>query len=53
MGVQEELSIVAVDRHDGDQIFVSFSDGTSAFYTVQQLVELAPNRTLEEPQPDE
>ncbi len=50
---QGELSIVAVDRHDGDQIIVSFSDGTFAIYTLLQLVGLAPIRTREEAQPDE
>ena len=38
------LAITSVDHIDGTDILVEFSDGTSASFTVEQLVELAPSR---------
>ena len=47
---QDELSIIAVDRYDGDQLMVNFSDGTFAIFTVQQLMALTPERMKAEPE---
>ncbi len=44
MNKDEDLSIVSLDRYDGDAIHVGFSDGSSAIYTVQQLLALTPER---------
>ena len=50
MAKQDELSIVEVDRYDGDQLLVSFSDDTFAVYTVSQLAALIPERAKAEPE---
>jgi len=41
--------ILAVEQDGVDGVFVTFSDGTSAGYLVEELLELRPKR---EPNPD-
>ena len=43
--MENVLEIVGVDREDGDGVIVEFSDGTTARYTVEELIELRPVRT--------
>ena len=50
MAKHDELRIVEVDRYDGDQLLVNFSDGTFAVYTVDQLAALIPNRMKADPE---
>ena len=49
----QDLSIVSLDRYDGDAIHVGFSDGSSAIYTVQQLLALTPERMKAESESEE
>ncbi len=53
MNKDEDLSIVSLDRYDGDAIHVGFSDGSSAIYTVQQLLALTPERLKAESESNE
>ncbi len=38
------LEVVSVERLDGTEIIVEFSDSTCASYTTQELLDLRPNR---------
>jgi hypothetical protein len=38
MEAAEQLLIVGVDRIDGDQVMVEFSDHTQSLFTVKQLL---------------
>jgi hypothetical protein len=47
--MSQRIEVVEVDREDGDYVIVSFSDGTCAKYTVDELLALRPHR---EPEPE-
>ena len=38
------IEITTLDRMDGDVIIVGFSDGTLGTYSVEELLELRPDR---------
>jgi hypothetical protein len=42
MRPQEPLKIVNTDRHNGDALYVGFSDGTTAVYSIEQITALKP-----------
>ena len=42
--------IASVDRQDGTQLVDTFSDGISAVFFVDELLELRPNRRQDEPE---
>ena len=44
------LLITDLDRLDGLELLIQFSDETSAIYTAQELADLKPDRTA---QPDD
>jgi hypothetical protein len=44
MSTESDVEIVSVERIDGTEIIVEFSDSTCATYTTAQLVEIRPNR---------
>ncbi|SFS06075.1 hypothetical protein SAMN05421771_1163 [Granulicella pectinivorans] len=44
----DTILVTAVDRDHGDGIFVSFSDGTHAQYSVDELLALRPVRESDE-----
>jgi hypothetical protein len=39
-----EISIASVEQDGGDGLIVTFSDGTTAGYVVEELLELRPAR---------
>jgi hypothetical protein len=43
------IEILAVRQDGNDGIIVKFSDGTSAGFVVEELIELRPNRFPTEP----
>jgi hypothetical protein len=45
------LHVVSVERIDGTEILVEFSDSTSATYTPDELAALRPKREKVESQP--
>ena len=53
MDKDKDLSIISLDRYDGDAIHVGFSDGSSSIYTVQQLLALTPERIKAELESEE
>jgi hypothetical protein len=48
MSTGRPLKIVNADRLDGDKLIVSYSDDTTAIYSVEQLAQLSPQKTLTE-----
>ena len=44
MSTARPLEVVGVERIDGTEIIVEFSDGTYGRYTTEQLSEMAPER---------
>ncbi len=44
MSTEPDLQVVGVERIDGTEVLVEFSDGTYARYTTEQLIEMAPYR---------
>jgi hypothetical protein len=44
MSTEPELEVVSVERIDGTEIIVEFSDSTCATYTPQELADLRPDR---------
>jgi hypothetical protein len=42
------IQITSVEKDRDDGILVSFSDGTTAGYVVEELLELRPEREIEE-----
>jgi len=44
-GVDDLIHILSVERDD-DGIVITFSDGTTAGYLVEELLELRPHRLL-------
>ena len=44
MSTEPELEVVSVERMDGNEIIVEFSDSTCATYTPQELADLRPQR---------
>ena len=43
------VRILAVELDGKDGVFVTFSDGTTAGYVVEELLELRPKRELTKP----
>jgi hypothetical protein len=52
MSTPGKLEIVSVERIDGTEVIVEFSDSTLAVYTTQELAELRPDRQ-KTPSPEE
>jgi hypothetical protein len=46
--MREEIQILTVEKDDGDGLIATFSDGTTAGYVAEELLELRPNRELTE-----
>jgi len=44
MSTDGGLEVVSVERIDGTEIIVEFSDSTSALYTTAELTEIKPER---------
>jgi hypothetical protein len=44
--MREEIQILTVEKDDGDGLIATFSDGTTAGYVAEELLELRPNREL-------
>ena len=44
--MQISTTITAVDRNGDDGVLITFSDGTTAGYVVEELLELRPKREL-------
>ena len=42
----EPLTIVGADCRKGHHLIVEYSDGTTAVYSVEQLLELEPQQTI-------
>jgi hypothetical protein len=42
----EQIRIVTVERDSDDGLVVTFSDGTTGAYVVEELIELRPAREL-------
>jgi hypothetical protein len=42
----ESIRILTVELEDGDGLMVTFSDGTTAGYVTEELLELRPFREL-------
>jgi hypothetical protein len=42
--MREEIQILTVEKDDGDGLIATFSDGTTAGYVAEELLELRPNR---------
>jgi hypothetical protein len=40
----QQIRILSVERDGDDGLIVTFSDGTSAAYVVEELIELRPGR---------
>jgi hypothetical protein len=45
---REEIQILTVEKDNGDGLIATFSDGTTAGYVAEELLELRPNRELTE-----
>jgi hypothetical protein len=48
MSDKEPLVIVGVERVDGDEVLVAYSDGSTAVYGIEQLKELKPKKLVTE-----
>jgi len=46
--MREEIQILTVEKDDGDGLIATFSDGTTAGYVAEELLELRPKRELTE-----
>jgi hypothetical protein len=44
----EAIQILTVEKDDGDGMIATFSDGTTAGYVAEELLELRPRRELTE-----
>jgi hypothetical protein len=44
----ETIQILTVEKDDGDGLIATFSDGTTAGYVAEELLELRPKRELTE-----
>ena len=44
MSTKPELQVVSVERIDGTEVIIEFSDFTCASYTPQELANLRPSR---------
>jgi hypothetical protein len=44
----EPIEIREIEKDDGDGLIVNFSDGTTAGYVAEELLELRPQRELTE-----
>jgi hypothetical protein len=44
----EPIQILTVQKDDGDGMITTFSDGTTAGYVAEELLELRPKRELTE-----
>ena len=44
MSTEPALEVISVERIDGTEIVVEFTDMTYATYTTQQLLDMATNR---------
>jgi hypothetical protein len=42
--MREQIKILTVERDGDDGLIVTFSDGTTGAYVVEELVELRPGR---------
>lgn len=46
--MREQIQILTVEKDDGDGLIATFSDGTTAGYVAEELLELRPKRELTE-----
>jgi hypothetical protein len=46
--MREAIQILTVQKDDGDGMITTFSDGTTAGYVAEELLELKPKRELTE-----
>ena len=46
--MREAIQILTVEKDDGDGMITTFSDGTTAGYVAEELLELRPIRELTE-----
>jgi hypothetical protein len=46
--MREPIRILTVEKDDGDGLITTFSDGTTAGYVAEELLELRPKRELTE-----
>ncbi len=46
--MREQIQILTVEKDDGDGLITTFSDGTTAGYVAEELLELRPKRELTE-----
>jgi hypothetical protein len=46
--MSEDIQILTVEKDDGDGLITTFSDGTTAGFVAEELLELRPNRELTE-----
>jgi hypothetical protein len=46
--MREQIKILTVEKDDGDGLITTFSDGTTAGYVAEELLELRPKRELTE-----
>ena len=50
--MREPIHILTVEKDDGDGLITTFSDGTTAGYVAEELLELRPKRELTEVGPE-
>jgi hypothetical protein len=43
---EHDIQILTVEKDDGDGLITTFSDGTTAGFVAEELLELRPNREL-------
>jgi hypothetical protein len=46
--MSNDIQILTVEKDDGDGLITTFSDGTTAGFVAEELLELRPNRELTE-----
>jgi hypothetical protein len=46
--MSDQIQILTVEKDDGDGLITTFSDGTTAGYVAEELLELRPERELTE-----
>ena len=44
--MSDQIQILTVEKDDGDGLITTFSDGTTAGYVAEELLELRPQREL-------
>jgi len=44
--MSDQIQILTVEKDDGDGLITTFSDGTTAAYVAEELLELRPQREL-------